>query len=93
MRYLWTTKEFGIEYDGMKGINALGYSDSDFVGCPIERKYTSGYIFLIAGGAVSWKSKKQTIDATSSSEAEYIASCAASKEAIWLSRLISELTG
>ena len=54
-------------------------------------KSTSGYVFLVAGGAISWKSKKQSLVATSSCEAEYVASCMASKEAIWLARLCSNL--
>ncbi len=48
---------------------------------------------MIAGGPVCWRSKKQTIVATSSCEAEYIASCSAAKEAVWLSRLVADLSG
>ncbi len=44
-------------------------------------------------GAVTWRSKKQKIAATSSSEAEYIASCLETKEAVWLSRLIADVLG
>ncbi len=48
---------------------------------------------MIAEGPVCWRSKKQTIVATSSCEAEYIASCSAAKEAVWLSRLVADLSG
>ena len=78
-------------YDGNVGPEIIGYADSDYAGDLATRKSTSGYVFLIADGAVSWKSKKQTVVATSSCEAEYIASCAATKEAIWLSRLYVDI--
>jgi hypothetical protein len=51
----------------------VGYSDSDFAGCVDSRKSTSGYIFLLAEGAISWRSGKQTIVATSTMEVEFIA--------------------
>ena len=46
-----------------------------------------GYIFVMGGGAISWASRKQTVVATSTCEAEYIALCAACKEAVWLLRV------
>lgn len=91
MRYLAGTRTHGILYEGARGIKVEGYSDSDYAGCTDSRKSTSGYIFLIAGGAVSWKSKKQSNTATSTCEAEYMACCATTKEAVWLSRLISDI--
>ena len=92
-RYLSGTKTLGIQYDGSKSteVSITGYSDSDYAGDPTTRKSTSGYVFLLADGAISWKSKKQSVVATSSCEAEYIASCSATKEAIWLSRLLGEV--
>lgn len=39
-------------------LEIVGYSDSDYAGCPDTRKSTSGYVFLLAGGAISWKSEK-----------------------------------
>jgi hypothetical protein len=51
----------------------VGYSDLDFVGCKDSRKSTLGYIFMLVGGAISWKSTKQTIIASSTMEAEFIA--------------------
>ena len=93
LRYIRGSLSAGIMYDGSKGIEAIGFSDSDYAGCKETRKSTSAYIFLIAGGAISWKSKKQSCVATSSCEAEYISSCLSSKEAIWLSRVISDILG
>eukprot|EP00171_Calliarthron_tuberculosum_P020616 IDg20616t1 len=48
---------------------------------------------MLVGGAVSWRSRKQTVVATSSCKAEYIASCLATKEALWISRLLSNVHG
>nr|GEV56916.1 hypothetical protein [Tanacetum cinerariifolium] len=48
----------------------------------------TGYVFVLNGGAVDWKSAKQSIFATSSSEAEYIAAFDASKEAVWVRKFI-----
>ncbi len=92
LRYLWTTRNYGILYDGRRGSSLVGYADSDYAGDIETRKSTSGYVFLMAGGAVSWKSKKQSVVATSSCEAEYVASCLAAKEAVWLGRLLHDLT-
>ena len=91
MKYLSGTRTHGILYDGMKGIKVKGYSDSDFAAEQTERKSTSAYMFTLAGGAISWKSKKQSSTATSTCEAEYIACCSATKEAVWLSRLIADI--
>ena len=56
-----------------------------------DRRSTSGYVFILAGAAVSWSSKKQTSVALSSTEAEYIASAHAAKELIWLRELLAGL--
>eukprot|EP00253_Pinus_taeda_P024142 PITA_24142 len=55
-----------------------------------KRRSTSGYVFTLAGGAISWKSKLQSIVALSTTEAEYIVSSHACKEAIWLKGLFGE---
>jgi hypothetical protein len=51
----------------------------------------TGYVFVMAGGAISWKSKLQTTVATSSTEPEYMAASDAAKEAVWLRRLLGDL--
>jgi len=88
LRYIAGTRSVGILYQGSISLTPIAYSDSDWGGCTLNRKSTSGYVFLMAGGAVSWKSKKQGCVAQSSSEAEYMALSAAVKEAIWLSNLV-----
>ena len=93
LRYIKGTKDFGLLYKkgDMRG-ELIGFSDSDFVGDCHDRKSTLGYIFLFGGMAVSWSSQKQSIVALSSCEAEYIAATSATCQAIWMSRLIRELT-
>ncbi len=70
----------------------VGYSDSDWAGDPDDRHSTTGNVFLMAGGAVSWLSKKQSIVALSTSEAEYVALSLATQEAVWLRKLLANLT-
>lgn len=91
LRYISGTREHGILYGDSKSVNVKGYSDSDYAGCTEERKSTGGYIFLLGKGAICWKSKKQSVTATSTCEAEYMACCLATKEAIWLSRLLADI--
>eukprot|EP00253_Pinus_taeda_P011150 PITA_11150 len=67
-----------------------GYVDSDFVGDLDKRRSTSGYVFTLAGGAISWMSKLQNVVTLSTTEAEYIAASHACKEAIWLKGLFGE---
>ena len=72
-------------------IDLVGWSDASWAQDPDFRRSVSGFVFDIAGGSVSWSSKKQSVVATSSVEAEYIASANATKEAIWLRTLLNEL--
>ncbi|XP_073040429.1 secreted RxLR effector protein 161-like [Primulina eburnea] len=73
MRYLPGTKDYILMFRRTKNLEVIGYSDSDYVGCIDSRKSTSRYIFMLAGGAVSWRSAKQTLTATSNMEAEFVA--------------------
>ncbi|RVW21903.1 Retrovirus-related Pol polyprotein from transposon TNT 1-94 [Vitis vinifera] len=65
--------------------------DADFAGCIDDKKSTTGYIFMMAGGAVSWKSVKQTLTASSTMEAEYVACYEACCHAMWMRNFISAL--
>ena len=72
MRYLQGTKDYMLMYRHTDNLDVIGYSDSDFASCVDSRKSTSRYIFMMAGGAISWKSAKQTLIATSTMEAEFV---------------------
>ena len=67
-----------------------GYSDSDWGGDTATRRSTSGYVFFVAGGPVSWASRLQRTVALSSTEAEYLALTDAVKEALWLRSIFAE---
>ena len=75
----------------MQEITLTRYTDSDFAGCTGMQCSTSGYIFTLAHGSISWSSKRQTLVTTSTCEAEYVASCHVTKEAIWLCCLLQIL--
>ena len=91
MRYINGTRDLGILFDGSKQLVIDGFCYADWGGCKLSRKSTSGIICLVAGGAVRWRSKKQTCVAIFTFEAEYVAAYLATKESIWLSRLLGDL--
>ncbi len=68
-----------------------GYSDADWVGDHDTRRSTSGFVFNIGSGTISWLSKQQPAIALSSCEAKYIAQIQATKETIWLKTLLAQL--
>ncbi|KAJ0862094.1 putative RNA-directed DNA polymerase [Helianthus annuus] len=73
LRYLQGTKDYKLTYRRSDHLEVVGYSDSDFAKCKDDKKSTSGYIFMLAGGPISWKSHKQQLTTTSTMMAEYIA--------------------
>nr|AAL31045.1 putative polyprotein [Oryza sativa Japonica Group] len=90
MRYLKGTMSYGIHYTGYLKV-LEGYSDSNWISDADEIKATSGYVFTLGGGVVSWKSCKQTILTRSTIEAELIALDTAIVEAEWLRELLIDL--
>ena len=91
LRYLQGTKDLMLTYQNTDTLEVVGYSDSDCAGYVDDKKSTSGYIFMMVEGAVSWKSVKQTLTASSTTEAEYVACYDATCHAIWLRNFISAL--
>nr|GEW59868.1 hypothetical protein [Tanacetum cinerariifolium] len=67
------------------------YTDAGYLTDDDDLKSQTGYVFVLNGGAVDWKSAKQSISATSSTKAEYIVAFDASKEAVWVRKFISRL--
>ncbi|KAH9745517.1 hypothetical protein KPL70_004101 [Citrus sinensis] len=90
LRYIRGTSNVALCYGGSE-FTVRGYVDSDFAGDLDKRKSTTGYVFTLAGAAVSWVSKLQTVMALSTTEAEYMAATQACKKAIWIQRLLKEL--
>ena len=91
LQYLKGTSNLGLLYREDTSAEVIGYSEADWAGDVGDRKSTSGYIFLLRGAAISWKSSKQTCVALSTTEAEYVALSAAAQEAMWLQLLTSDL--
>ena len=67
------------------------YTDAGFMTDPDDFKSQSGYVFILNGGAVVWKSSKQNTVADSTTEAEYVAVSEASKEAVWIKKFLEEI--
>ncbi|XP_070019556.1 secreted RxLR effector protein 161-like [Nicotiana sylvestris] len=91
LRYLKGTKDYMLIYRRSKHLKVVGYSDLDFAGCIDTRKSMFGYLFQLAEGAISWKSAKQSVIATSMMEAEFVACFEATIHALWLRNFISGL--
>ncbi len=93
MQYLKATRTLGIKYGGEEGGDLIikDYSDSDWAGDHATKKSTSGFIFMLNGGPVSWCSKSQATVALSSTQAECVALSFATKETTWMRLLLTEV--
>jgi hypothetical protein len=78
-----------LTYRRSDSLQIEGYSDSDYAG--EERKSTSGYIFTLTGGAISWKSSKQTVTTSLTMYAEFVACYEATGQLNWLKKFIPGL--
>lgn len=88
--YLRGTIDLQLTYRGELA-QLEGYSDADFGGDLSTMRSTSGFVFNIGSGAISWSSKRQPTVALSTTEAEYRAQTGATKEAVWLRQLLHSL--
>lgn len=94
LRYVKGIAKYGILFPyGMQKdeLKLVGYTDSDFGGDQVERKSTSGNILFMNTTPISWSSKKQTIVALSSCEAEYVAGCHSVCHGVWLNEVLKDL--
>jgi hypothetical protein len=104
LRYLKTTSEFRIHYRRLphpaNSITIIGYTDSDWAGNVTTRKSVGGCVFglgytnasqdLVMSGLIHWQAKSQSVVALSTLEAEYIACSHATRESLWLRRMLKE---
>ncbi|XP_074351935.1 secreted RxLR effector protein 161-like [Apium graveolens] len=94
LRYVKGTLEFGLIYTNDEENDVIiGYSDSDLAGNLEDRKSTDGMVFYLNKSLITWNSQKQRCVALSSCEAEFMAATAASYQAIWLRKLLAQVTG
>ena len=92
LRYIRGTSDLSLSFDGESGKRiALGYADADWGGDLDTRRSTTGYLFKVYGGVVAWKSRRQPTVALSTTEAEYMASADATRQAVWLRLLLDDL--
>jgi hypothetical protein len=90
MKYLSVTKTYGLFYKKYPAV-LEGFNDADWNTLSGDSLFTTGFIFTLGSGAICWKSKKQTIIANSTMEAELIALTSASEEVNWLRDLLYEI--
>lgn len=95
LRYLKGTLSYGLELKPAPSpstcFNLVAYSDADWASDPDDRRSTSGYCIYFGSNIVSWCSKKQTLVARSTAEAEYRSMAHATSELLWIQSLLKEL--
>jgi hypothetical protein len=80
-----------LTYKRSDSLKIVGYSDSDFAGCLDTDRSTSGYVFKLAGGAISWSGSKQTVMTLSTIYAEFVACYEVVGQAMWLKKFVPGL--
>ncbi|KAG8483480.1 hypothetical protein CXB51_023157 [Gossypium anomalum] len=91
LRYIKGTLSYGMYYNNARKLRLIGYTDSDWAGSKDDLKNTSGYAFTLGSAMFCWSSKKQSIVAQSTVEAEYVAAAGAVNQAIWLRKILGDL--
>src|SRR5277367_6413321 len=89
--YIKNTLDYGITYSRDVELSPHAFVDADYGGCKDTRRSTSGYVFLMAGGPVTWSSKRQTTVAISTVEAEYVAMSRCAQQMVWMHNWLSEV--
>lgn len=90
-KYLKDTKEHGLCYSQSPQSDVTGYSDADYANDMDTRRSVTGYVFIKNGAAVTWSSQRQQTVALSTTEAEFMAACAATKETMWIKQFLSDI--
>ena len=89
LNFVQGIRTHGIFYKEKSDLDLIGFTDNDWEGDSTDRKSTSGYVFMLVEGPISWSSKKQSAIALSSTEAEYRVVNAAA-QCLWLQGLLGE---
>jgi len=73
-----------LTYRKVDHLEMIGYTDSDFADCMDITKSIFGYVYLLVGGAISWKSAKESVIIVSTMEVEFVACFEAIVQTNWL---------
>jgi hypothetical protein len=92
VRYVNSTLQAKIVYKGAAQQGLLAFADADWAGDKISRKSVTGYVVMLAGGAVTWTSRKQKTIALSSTKSEYMCMSDACHQLVWIESLLQELS-
>jgi len=90
LKYLKGTTSIGLWYPSHSPIHLVGYSESDFAGCNLDRKSTSGTCHLLGFSLISWHSKKQACVALSTAKAKYIAAGSCCAQILWIKQQLED---
>jgi len=85
------TLDYGLTYSRDAELTPLAYVDADYGGCRDTCRSTSGYVFMMAGGPVTWSSKRQATVALSTVEAEYVAMSRCAQQMQWMQGWLTEV--
>ena len=88
LRYLKYTSNIGLWYPKGAHFDLVGFSDSDYAGCKVDRKSTSGGCQFLRRSLVSWSSKKQNSVPLSTAEAEYISAGSCCAQVLWMKQTL-----
>jgi len=91
LKYIAGTPELGLCYSRSGSTEPLAYSDADFANDSVDSKSITGSVILLAGAAVVYSSRKQSLVGQSTTEVEYIAAAETAKSIIWLRELLGEM--
>ncbi|GAA5882302.1 hypothetical protein JCM1840_001402, partial [Sporobolomyces johnsonii] len=92
LRYAAQTRSHSLVFSPTGSSRLTGFTDADHAADPHTRRSISGWVFTLAGAAIDWQSKRQSVTAISSTEAEYYAFSSAVKEAVWLWSLFHDIS-
>jgi len=89
--YIKNTLDYGLTYSRDAELTPLAYVDADYGGCRDTKRSTSGYVFTMSGGPVTWSSKRQATVALSTVEAEYVAMSRCAQQTKWMQAWLDEV--